>query len=186
MVLTDREIQVAIRERQIRVDPEPGPDRYSSTSLDLTLARPIRIWDTSIQPGADPWALRPGTPGYDHNALVEKFSTRLELTDEGYLMKPRDFILAWTVERVELPPPARLAARVEGKSSFARCAIAVHITAPTIHSGFKGQIQLEICNIGPLHVRLIPGVPICQLIFEQTLGTPDKGYSGQFSGQGTI
>jgi dCTP deaminase len=24
---------------------------------------------------------------------------------------------------------------------------------------------------------------ICQLIFEQTLGTPEKGYGGQFSGQ---
>ena len=24
---------------------------------------------------------------------------------------------------------------------------------------------------------------ICQLIFEQTLGTPDAGYKGQFAGQ---
>jgi dCTP deaminase len=28
-----------------------------------------------------------------------------------------------------------------------------------------------------------PGMRICQLIFEQTLGTPEKGYQGQFAGQ---
>jgi dCTP deaminase len=30
---------------------------------------------------------------------------------------------------------------------------------------------------------LKPGMRICQLIFEQTLGTPQRGYQGQFSGQ---
>jgi dCTP deaminase len=62
--------------------------------------------------------------------------------------------------------------------------IAVHITAPTIHAGFKGSIQLEICNHGPLTVRLSHGMRVCQLIFEQTLGTPEKGYQGQFYEQG--
>ncbi len=57
------------------------------------------------------------------------------------------------------------------------------MTAPTIHSGFRGQIQLEMCNQGPLRVKLTPGMPICQLIFELTLGTPEKGYAGMFSGQ---
>jgi len=39
---------------------------------------------------------------------------------------------------------------VEGKSSLARLGIGIHITAPTIHAGFKGPIQLEICNYGLL------------------------------------
>jgi dCTP deaminase len=105
------------------------------------------------------------------------------MDQNGYVMKPGDFILGWTAETLELPLHSRLAARVEGKSSLARCAIAIHVSAPTIHAGFEGQIQLEICNIGPLHVRLIPGMAVCQLVFEQTLGTPAKGYRGQFSGQ---
>jgi hypothetical protein len=28
-----------------------------------------------------------------------------------------------------------------------------------------------------------PGMRICQLIFEQTLGTAERGYKGQFAGQ---
>ena len=86
-------------------------------------------------------------------------------------------------EIIELPISSKIAARVEGKSSLARLGIGIHVTAPIIHAGFKGPIQLEICNHGPFKVRLLPGMRICQLIFEQTMGTPEKGYSGQFYGQ---
>lgn len=84
---------------------------------------------------------------------------------------------------MDLRNDTRIAARVEGKSSLARIGLAVHITAPTIHAGFDGQIRLEIVNHGPLPILLKPGMRICQLIFEQTLGTPDKVYGGQFAGQ---
>ncbi len=102
---------------------------------------------------------------------------------DGFIINPQAFVLGWTQQNVELPIEARLAARVEGKSSLARLGIGIHITAPTIHAGFKGPIQLEICNHGPFKVKLITGMPVCQLIFEQTLGTPEKGYKGQFYGQ---
>ncbi|MGD0511380.1 MAG: hypothetical protein ABSA33_06095 [Candidatus Micrarchaeaceae archaeon] len=88
-----------------------------------------------------------------------------------------------TEENIELPIHSRLAARVEGKSSLARLGIGIHVTAPTIHAGFRGPIQLEICNHGVLQVKLMAAMRVCQLIFEQTLGTPDKGYTGQFYGQ---
>ncbi|HZU88717.1 MAG TPA: hypothetical protein VE993_05615 [Stellaceae bacterium] len=74
-------------------------------------------------------------------------------------------------------------ARVEGKSSLARLGLGVHLTAPTIHAGFKGQIQLEIVNFGPHEIILNVGMPICQLIFELTFGTPAKGYIGHFAAQ---
>jgi dCTP deaminase len=72
---------------------------------------------------------------------------------------------------------------VEGKSSLARLGLAIHVTAPTIHGGFSGNIQLEVINYGPLPIKLRPGMKICQLIFEQTLGVPEKLYQGQFKGQ---
>jgi len=68
-------------------------------------------------------------------------------------------------------------------SSLARLGLGVHVTAPTIHAGFDGHIRLEMVNHGKLPIRLRTGMRICQLIFEQTLGTPDKGYRGHFSGQ---
>jgi dCTP deaminase len=85
---------------------------------------------------------------------------------------------------VKLPNKSRLAAQVEGRISLARLGIGIHVTAPTIHAGFGDSdpqpIQLEIFNFGPHEIVLDAGMKICQLIFEQTLGTPQKGYEGQF------
>jgi dCTP deaminase len=68
------------------------------------------------------------------------------------------------------------------------------VTAPTIHAGFGyrdeqpdsigNPIQLEIWNVGPRAIRLIKGMKICQLIFEEVHGTPEKGYEGRFAHQG--
>jgi dCTP deaminase len=82
-----------------------------------------------------------------------------------------------------LPASSRFAARIEGKSGLARLGLVVHLTAPTIHAGFKGQIQLEMVNLGPNEIILDVGMPICQLIFEMTLGTPVAGYAGRYFGQ---
>jgi dCTP deaminase len=75
-----------------------------------------------------------------------------------------------------------LAARIEGKSSYARCGLLVHFTAPTIHAGFKGTITLEIMNLGPYAISLRPQMPICQLIIEEVRGVPFRSDS-QFQGQ---
>jgi dCTP deaminase len=95
-------------------------------------------------------------------------------------------LLGWTKETVELPLSSRLAARVEGKSALARIGLGVHITAPTVHAGFRGSIQLEMVNFGNHDIILDQGMRICQLIFEQTVGTPEKGYAGQFAGQRAV
>jgi len=102
---------------------------------------------------------------------------------DGIVLYPGDFVLLWTREYIELPSESRIAARVEGKSSLARLGVGVHITAPTIHAGFSGPVQLEVFSVGRRPVRLRSGMKICQLIFEQTLGVAEKGYSGQFLNQ---
>jgi dCTP deaminase len=75
-----------------------------------------------------------------------------------------------------------LAARVEGKSSFARCGLIVHFTAPTIHAGFDGRITLEMINLGEYPIMLYPGMTVCQLIVEEVKGTP-LHQASQFQGQ---
>jgi dCTP deaminase len=101
----------------------------------------------------------------------------------GFHFKSRSLLLAWTRETVILPYTSRIAARVEEKSGLARLGMMVHMTAPTIHAGFTGQIQLEMFNLGPYDIILDAGMAICQVIFEVTFGTPAKGYAGQFAGQ---
>jgi len=175
MILTDREILLAIGNGQIVVDPVPEEDAISATSLDLTLADSGETWQAL--PGQP---IRPGAAGYNYRQLGQR-RTRVALS--GYAMDPGSFLLAWTHETISLPLQSRLAARVEGKSSLARLGLGVHVTAPTIHAGFAGQIQLEMFNFGPNQIILDAGMRICQLIYEMTLGTPSKGYTGTFAGQ---
>ena len=182
MILTDREIQSAIKNQQIIIEPNPGADAYSSTSVDLSLSPVLRIWKPAPPKGVEQ-TVCPASDGYKFNEFVKEFTKQEIIGVDGFVVEPQVFLLGWTAEEITLPSHARLAARVEGKSSLARLGIGIHITAPTIHAGFNGPIQLEICNHGTLMVKIKSGMPICQLIFEQTLGTPDKGYGGQFQGQ---
>lgn len=126
----------------------------------------------------------PRASGYSVISLLESITDKVEIDEKnGFILKGKELILAWTQERVELREHGRVAARVEGKSSLARVGVGIHVTAPTIHLGFKGYIQLEIVNHGPYPIKLSVGMPVCQLIFEQTFGMPDRAYQGQFLGQ---
>ncbi len=182
MILTDREIRIWIERGLIGIQPEPEPSAYSSTALDLTLDASFRIYrppNASVGQYLDPFS-----DGFNISQAIETLTEPEQVGPNGYDLHPNHLILAWTRERINLKTEARIAARVEGKSSLARLGLLVHLTAPTIHSGFSRPIQLEVINLGKLPIRLRVGMPICQLIFEQTTGIPEKGYSGRFSQQG--
>jgi dCTP deaminase len=121
--------------------------------------------------------------GYQVKQLLIGVTDPFTIPQDGWDFPCGTLILGWTKERVELNLKAKLAARVDGKSSLARLGLGIHITAPTIHAGFVGTIQLEMINHGPNLIKLRPLMPICQLIFEMTKGVPQKAYKGQFTGQ---
>lgn len=184
MILCDTEIQIVLANGQIKIAPAPSIERYTTTAVDLTLGsdgfkkwkKPTGAMVLAIDPSQDNWypSLRP---------YVEDI---IPSSDGTVRLEPGDFILAITHERVEFPESSRLAARVEGKSSLARIGLGVHVTAPTIHSGFKGNITLEIKNHGDIPIILTPGMAICQLIFEMVFGTPQKAMSGIFQDQNSV
>lgn len=186
MILSNSEIQKALTERRLVIDPVPLPQSskkgeycpYQTTSVDLKLGNEISFF-------------RDGTH-FDINLTKGNFAslfgpnseTRTLTSDQPFSLKPNRFVLGKTFERVELPivEGTCLAARVEGKSSYARCGLLVHFTAPTIHAGFSGTITLELINLGPCNIMLYPKMPICQLILETVEGSPFRNDS-QFQGQ---
>ncbi len=181
MILTDREIKMALERGSLVIDPRPDERAFSSTSVDLTLDSTFSAFKPS-NTGVD-ISIDPARDDFDHDAAMEQVTERCTIDSEGYLLPTNKLILGWSAEYIDLRNDARVAARVEGKSSLARFGLGVHVTAPTIHAGFDGHIRLEIINHGLIPIRLRAGMRICQLIFEQTFGTPDKGYNGRFSGQ---
>jgi len=148
--------------------------------VDLRLGNEIAYFKSGIAFNID---LRKG----DFNSAFGPNCEKRTITEEQpFVLKPNKLVLGKTLERVELPISSEkdgsLAARVEGKSSYARCGLLVHFTAPTIHAGFAGTITLELINLGPLDIALYPSMPICQLIIERVSGIPFRNDS-QFQGQ---
>jgi dCTP deaminase len=192
MILSDREIRAALERGAVRITPAPMLGAFSSTALDLTLGLELRTWNPA--PGLPLPKIRPGASEFNVTQVLEQLTQPLRLPADGYELMPGRFVLGWTAERIQVPHRARLAARVEGKSSLARLGLGIHVTAPTIHAGFGykegdneyqgSAIQLEIWNVGSLSIVLDAGLAICQLIFEEVHGTPEKGYAGRFAVQG--
>lgn len=193
MILSNVEIHRAIDEGRIIIRPEPLPRNpaergspYDTHSVDVTLGSVL----SRIQPVKMSFDLhRPGTIQTDFTKTLITVSKQFDLTDLGSYQLDRDtFVLGQTEQWLELPIPSTgdvcLSARVEGKSSRARTGLIVHFTAPTIHPGFRGNITLEIINLGPIPFTLRVGMPIAQLLFEDVRGIP-LGKTSQFQDQTT-
>lgn len=188
MILSNVEIQGALDDGRLVIDPRPEPARpapgrecpYNTTSVDLRLGSAFSVPKQgrpfAIDLGSGTFAALHNPENYEHVIATELQPFRLD---------PGRFVLAQTLEWLDLPLGEEglcLAARVEGRSSFARCGMLVHFTAPTIHAGFSGHITLELANLSPTAILLRPGVYVCQLILEEVAGGPFPNPS-QFHGQ---
>jgi dCTP deaminase len=129
------------------------PARVQPASYDLSLHPEILI------PSVVSRAINLDLRRHDPSKMME----RVSLLGDGYDIGPRGAVLASTAEVVSLTPD--LVARVEGKSSLGRLFLAVHVTAGWIDPGWKGQVTLEIVNLGPWWVRLYAGMKIAQVNF---------------------
>lgn len=186
MILSNSDILAGLDRGLFSIDPladrDPSRAPFNTSSIDLRLANQIVIPTCDASPvGID---LRKG----GISAFWARHCQRAIITEhQPFELQPGMFLLGQTLERVSFPlqvEATSYSARVEGRSSFARCGILVHFTAPTIHAGFAGQITLEITNLGPLSFLLFPGLSICQLVIEEVRGRPVRTPS-QFLNQST-
>jgi dCTP deaminase len=188
MILSNVEVHRALDEGRLRLDPEPLPRvpgvgkycPYDTHSVDLSLAPEISI------PRGGTFVYDVTQPGVLAEQIARNSDKRRIETDTPYKLERNTFILAMTRETVGLPirdgSGGCLAARIEGKSSRARLGVLVHFTAPTVHPGWEGPLTLEIINLGPSPILLVPGMAIAQLIVDEVRGCPVRNPS-QFQGQ---
>jgi dCTP deaminase len=187
MILSNVEIFNALKEGFIKITPQPiysigeKGNPYDTTALNL------RLSETLLFPKADRSYAFDLRRGKIANTLRDMYEPHKISREGGFSFAPGQFALANTKEVVELPinkgKPC-YAARIEGRSSFARCGLLIHFTAPTIHAGFNGTITLELMNLGSYPIMFYPDMEICQLIFEKVEGDISQNPS-QFQAQTT-
>jgi dCTP deaminase len=176
MVLSDRDIKKALKTGKIKITPAPDLDmQLGSCSLDLQLGNAFRIFESGKHAVIDP-----------HKNAASEF-TREVVVEGGsaFIMQPGDFVLATTVENIEVPDD--LLGSLEGRSSIGRLGIIIHSTAASVDPGMRGHITLELANMGKLPVALYPGMRICSISFEQLSSPAEVPYykkkSAKYVGQ---
>jgi deoxycytidine triphosphate deaminase len=198
MYLSNRDIKWAIESGKLIVDPPPSHFKcgFDETSIDLHLdgIDHAKVWNVEKHKDHQRKAGNPAAPFlYLGEFEWENFSgeflmpvpnepTKAEDRDNlkvyrrgnEIIVKPGGFMLWTTMEVVGTPKEnPELIAFVNAKSTKARTGVLVHFTAPTIHSGWKGKIALEIANLGPFVFILRPNDAIAQLTVATISSRPD-------------
>ncbi|MEM4779952.1 MAG: dCTP deaminase [Halalkalicoccus sp.] len=169
MILSDADILRRLEAGDLVIEPVDDPDlQIQPASVDLRLGREFLEFQRANIP-----CIHPGS-----EREVSEYVTETVIEEgEEVVLHPGDFVLGTTKERVEIPPD--LLANVEGRSSLGRLAIVVHATAGVVDPGYRGQITLELSNLGTAPVALTPGMRISQLVFTEMKTPADRPYGSE-------
>lgn len=103
-----------------------------------------------------------------------------EIRAERYILLPGQFVLATTMEYLNLPND--LTAFVEGRSSMGRMGLFIQ-NAGWVDPGFCGEITLELYNANRCAIELQAGRRVGQLVFAKMDQEALHPYRGKYQGQ---
>ena len=169
MILSDPDLLERLGEGDLVVDPIDDLDtQVQPASIDMRLGSEFLEFQRTNIPCIHP----------NRAEEVDEYvrETYVEEGDE-FILHPGDFVLGTTKERVEIPDD--LVATVEGRSSLGRLAVVVHATAGFVDPGYRGQITLELSNLGAAPVALSPGMRVSQLVFTELKSTSTRPYGSE-------
>ncbi|MFB6122666.1 MAG: dCTP deaminase [Haloferacaceae archaeon] len=169
MILSDVDILSRLESGSLVIDPLDDVDQQvQPASVDLRLGEEfLEFQRTNIS------CIHP-----NREDEVSDYITETVVADgDEFILHPGDFVLGTTKERVEVP--ADLVANVEGRSSLGRLAVVVHATAGYIDPGYRGQVTLELSNLGTAPVALTPGMRISQLVFTELKSPAERPYGAE-------
>jgi dCTP deaminase len=166
MILSDRHIRERLAKGDLELGPLEDPElQIQPASVDVRLGSEFIVYRPSQVACLDP---------RDPESLTAAAERLTVAPNQGFILHPGEFALGSTIEAVAIPDD--LVATVDGRSSIGRLAVVVHATAGFIDPGFRGQITLELSNIGPIPVRLWPGMRVAQIVLHQLSSAADRPY----------
>jgi len=204
--LSDVDLRQAIECGDLIVNPPPS-EEIGPTSIDLHLgpADQAAIWDFE--------ALAEHNNQFGHNSRELNIARMTYGTvsrqflveppreanvgeglvfrrEDAIILRPHGFVVWQTKEIVGTPERnPKYICFIDGKSTRARTGLVVHLTAPTIHAGWSGNITLEMTNCGPLDLVLNAGDAVAQITVAQITQPPAldvKLYQAATHGQTSV
>jgi dCTP deaminase len=166
MILSDTDIRRRLTDGDLVVDPLADPElQIQPASIDLRLGREFLEFKRTNIPCIHP----------NSEQEVDEYVEETHVGEgEEFILHPGDFVLGTTKERVEIPED--LLGTVQGRSSLGRLAVVIHATAGIVDPGYRGQITLELSNLGTAPVALQPDMRISQVIFTELKSPASEPY----------
>ena len=110
--------------------------------------------------------------------------------DKRITLKPGDFVLVKTIEKVNVPAekivieeskePAYLMLDVYPRSTLQRCGI--YFMGTKTDPGYYGELTFALVNVGNSSFELELGARIANLVFKRVEGDIHRPYEGQWKG----
>ncbi len=172
MILSDKDIKLAISTGEITVDPYD--EKYlQPASIDLHLDKKFLVFDKSRHHVIDP------------KKPMDDLMNLVEITDDHpFVLHPGEFALGMIYETTGVN--ASMVGRLEGKSSVGRMGLLIHVTAGFLDPGNTLKMTLELHNTATLPILLYYRMPIAQMAFERLSSPCEKPYgssgSSKYSG----
>ena len=163
MILSDKTILKMLQDKTLRIEPL-SEEQIQPASVDIRLGNTFSIVDDT-----------PSGVITLENEI--KYKT---ITTDTFLIMPGQFVLATTMEYIELPD--NLTAFVEGRSSLGRMGLFIQ-NAGWVDPGFKGEITLELYNANKCAIELKAGRRVGQLVFAGMDESALNPYNGKYQGQ---
>ncbi len=163
MILSDKTLMKMLDEHTLVVNPIEI-EQIQPASIDIRIGNTYSIVEDSPS-------------GIIH---LDDEITYKRIAADKYILLPGQFVLATTMEFVELPD--NLTAFVEGRSSLGRLGLFIQ-NAGWVDPGFKGEITLELFNASRCAIELNAGRRIGQLVFAQLDDHALNPYKGKYQGQ---
>lgn len=156
MILTKSSIMKEIKNKKIVLDPyheeQLGPNSYN-----LQLYNELLVYDEVV---LDP--------------KKKNKTKRIRILPHGYTLEPGVLYLGRTLEYTETHTHVPL---IEGRSSWARLGLSVHVSAGFGDVGFCGHWTLEMTVVQPMIIY--PFVQIAQIYYHTVDGAISK-YDGKY------
>ena len=173
MILSDKIINEYINTGKIIIFPEFDEKNIRPAGIRLHLGLGILI----------PQANQTVDIGSSDDAIFDE----KVIGNDGYILKPGEFILGSTYESFQVPRD--IVCHIESRSTVARLGIAIHCTSSIIDGNYEEPrtVVLEIKNQGPFSLVLKYKMALAMLFFSELTTDIKQSVQKQYKGQnGTV
>lgn len=150
MIITDKKIRELTTQQNL-IAPFVE-DHLQSESYDVTIGDKIVLFKKDVH-----------CLDIANQSDIDKIYSEIELPSDGYIISSKEYILVSLRETINLPD--NISAHLRPKTSYTR--LGLMISSQHCNSSYSGHLRIGIFNATEYPIRIRPGYPVAQLVFEE-------------------